>query len=158
MEAIENTAILKKNIKAHVEPPAPWPRVLKQSIGLRFTAVEAMEVFSAEFLSEHLCRMWILNKIHGAEPPRCPGCGEPVAHHLLRSFWENRRVRCGKCRKMFTALTGTFLSGCHMDFCSVYLLAVLLALGLPDKNIGRIVKMSSENVRLWRLKFKEIGE
>jgi len=128
------------------ETTSPVPRI--------FAARDVLAAFSAEFLGEHLCRMWILNKIHGTDPPRCPRCGEPVAAHMLHSFWDNRRVRCGKCRKMFTALTGTFLSGCHMDFREIFLLAVLLGLDLADAHIAQILHMSAENVRLWRLKLK----
>jgi transposase-like protein len=99
--------------------------------------------------------MWVLNKLHGTDPPRCPRCGEPVADNLLRTFWESRRLCCGKCRKMFTALTGTFLSGCHMTFREIFLLAVLLSFDLADRHIAQIMKMSPENVRLWRLKLNQ---
>jgi transposase len=34
------------------------------------------------------------------------------------------------------------------------LLALLLGLGVQDKEIARILKISAESVRLWRLKFK----
>ena len=99
--------------------------------------------------------MWVLYKLHGTDPPRCPRCGEPVADNLLRTFWESRRLCCGKCRKMFTALTGTFLSGCHMTFRDIFLLAVLLSFDLADRHIAQIMKMSPENVRLWRLKLNQ---
>lgn len=120
-----------------------------------FSPGEAISAFSADFLSEHVCRMWVLNKLHDTDPPRCPRCGEPVADNLLRSFWENRRVRCVNCRKMFTALTGTFLSGCHMTFREIFLLVVLLSFDLAGRHIAQIMKMSPENVRLWRLKLNQ---
>ncbi len=155
METIENTAIpttdqvktgeAKKTMRLINLTPQP------KSLGL-FSIAEVLAVFSAEFMGEHVCRLWVLSKLHRDHQPCCPGCGEPVAAHLLHSFWNNGRVRCSKCRKYFTALTGTFLSGCHLGFREVMLLALLLALDVPDKQIASTIKMSAENVRLWRLK------
>jgi transposase-like protein len=74
----------------------------------------------------------------------------------LQSFWENKRIKCDRCGKYFTALTNTFLSGCHFDFREIVLLAFLLALGVSDNQIATTLKISDESVRLWRLKFKEL--
>ena len=70
-------------------------------------------------------------------------------------FWAGERVKCC-CGKFFTALTGTILSGCQLDFREVILLAVLLFLGVPDKVIAGFLRMSTAGVRLWRQKFESI--
>jgi transposase-like protein len=76
----------------------------------------------------------------------------------MHSFWDCKRIKCGRCGKYFTALTGTFLSGCHFNFREIVLLALLLALGVVDKQIAAILKISSENVRLWRHHFGDLGQ
>jgi hypothetical protein len=136
MEVIENTATTTETLKA-IKVPG------------RFTPGAVLAMFGADFLVESFCRMWILGKLHPAGAD-CPGCGKDI---LLRTFWDGGRVKCDGCGKYFTALTGTFLSGCHLSFREIVLLALLLALEVPDKQIAAVIKMSAENVRLWRLKF-----
>lgn len=70
----------------------------------------------------------------------------------------SERIKCCHCEKFFTALTGTFLSGCQLDFREVILLAVLLSPDITDKTIADILKMSSANVRIWRNKFEAMGK
>lgn len=119
-----------------------------------FSARDVLEVFNVNFLDYEFARMWVLKRLH-PDGTHCPGCGiPPLSNEFMQRFWQGKRMRCPQCGKYFTALTGTFLSGCHLDFRGVILLAVLLALGIHDKQIAAIVEMSSENVRLWRKKFQ----
>lgn len=62
-------------------------------------------------------------------------------------------MRCGSCGKFFTALTGTFLAGTHMNYREIVLLALFLSLDLPFKKIGQLLEISQETVRLWKMKF-----
>ncbi len=64
-------------------------------------------------------------------------------------------MRCCSCGAYFTALSGTFLSGCHLSYRGVVLVSLLVALRIPDVMTALIVGMSRENVRLWRLRFLE---
>ncbi len=135
MEPIENTAINNE---------------YRQGGG--FVPADVLRVFSADLLDSEKCKMWIIEKLH-QNNARCPGCGAAVPDRLMHSFWDCKRIACDKCGKYFTTLTGTFLSGCHFDFREIFLLAFLLSLGVSDKKIAQIIKISAESVRLWRLKF-----
>jgi transposase-like protein len=156
METIENTATINNVDQAVTSAAAvdcPRRCVNKSE---RFTPGDVLAMFGADLLDEQRCRIWVLTKIHpkGAHCPRCGNNIGPAKFILtLPSFWKGGRVRCDQCGKYFTALTGTFLSGCHLKFREIILLALLLALDVPDKQIAAIIKMSAENVRLWRLKF-----
>lgn len=116
---------------------------------------QVIKAFTAEFLVEAFCRYWVIEQLHPAKNFKCPECGARIPDNLLRSFWENKRIEC-KCGKWFTALTGTFISGCHMDFREIVFFMLLLGLGVQDKEIARMLKISTESVRLWKLKFKEL--
>lgn len=118
-----------------------------------FTTGDALRGFGIEFLDEDVCRYWILKEIHNAEI-KCPGCKTILKYFHPHPFWQGKRVRCSKCGKFFTALTGTFISGSHMDFREIMLLAVFLEAGLSNKQIADILKCTDETVRLWRLKFE----
>jgi transposase-like protein len=138
-EVIENTAINTQQSDRGVFAPA-----------------DVLAEFNAEFLDEMWCRAWVLQRLH-RESPRCPGCEEEIPDRLMQSFCETRRIRCDRCEKYFTALTGTFLSGCHFSFREIVLLAFMLALGIRDKQIAATLKISVESVRLWRHRFNAIA-
>jgi len=114
-------------------------------------------------LDEKWCKAWVMERLHGDQPwmgndpPFCPGCGSPVPDRMMHSFWECKRIRCDICGKYFTALTGTFLSGCHFSFQETVLMAFMISLGVADKQIANTLKISAENVRLWRHRFDAIA-
>jgi transposase-like protein len=128
--------------------PATAPRT--------FTPPDIGRVFNARFLDEVYCRHWILTAIHGEGPDTCPACHAALTGVVLQRFWEGRRIRCRACGKFFTARTGTFLDGCHMDFREVVLLAVFLHFRIHPREIARILKVSPETVRLWEIKFSAL--
>jgi len=142
MQSGKNTAILNNSYIGHT------------SAGL-FLCDDVMTAPAHAFFNEAVCREWILKRLH-PDGAYCPGCGLAVPERALPRFWEAERVKCSACGKFFTALTGTFLSGCQLDFCRVIRLADLLALGVPDKKIAEILPMSAANVRIWRNKYKAI--
>ena len=121
-----------------------------------FTPADVLNVFDATFLDEEICRSLVIGKVNTSITPMCPECKERVNSVLLPSFWKFRRIRCWNCGKYFTALTGTFLSGCHFNFREIVLLAFMLALGVDDKQIAETLKISAESVRLWRHRFAAI--
>ena len=127
----------------------------KQHLGGVFVPGDVLKAFDVDILDYEKCKMLITERLHHNEA-RCPGCGVDVPERLMHSFWECKRIKCDKCGKYFTALTGTFLSGCHFSFREIVLLAFLLALGVPDKQIAVTLKISAENVRLWKAKFKSL--
>lgn len=121
-----------------------------------FIPMDIVKDFNAEFLVESFCRYWVIEQLHPNKKFTCPECGTPIAENLMRSFWENKRMQCDACGKWFTALTNTFLSGCHLDFPHIVLFSLLIGLGVEDKEIARIIKITTESVRLWKIKFKEL--
>jgi transposase-like protein len=103
-------------------------------------------------LDDAWCQAWVTEKLH-QNNARCPRCGKDIPEHLMHSFRDCKRIRCAHCGKYFTALTDTFLSGCHLEFREIVLLSFLLALDVADKRIATILKISPESVRIWKLKF-----
>jgi transposase-like protein len=118
-----------------------------------FTPAELMKDFKAEFLDENYCRQWVLTRLHPGSPV-CPGCQAIIEGVALQRFWEGKRIKCRECDKFFTARTGTFLDGCHMDFRAVILLAVFLSFGIHPGTIAKFLNCSSETVRNWEKKYK----
>ena len=118
-----------------------------------FTPADVARAFRADYLDEAVCRRWILTTIHGAGAIACPECRAPLTGIALRRFWEGKRICCRACGKFFTALTGTFLAGCHFNFQEIILLAVFLYFRIPKYEIVRRLKISGEAVRLWEIKF-----
>lgn len=107
-------------------------------------------VFGPEYLDESRCRGWILGRIH----PRgafCPGCGRPVddGRRALR-FWSGKRLSCIGCGKKFTALTGTCLSGMHLDYRSLFFMLHMLDAGYSATEISGRIECDPTTVRNWR--------
>jgi hypothetical protein len=111
---------------------------------------------AAGFLDETFCRDWILTAIHGRGERYCPECHTVLDGKALQRFGEGKRICCRACGKFFTALTRTFLAGCHMDFREIILLAVFLHFRIPAREIARILWISPETVRLWEIKFQAL--
>ena len=140
MELIKNSAMTKTSSRC----------------GL-FIPEDVRNAFNAELLDENLCRDLILGMLF-PKYKLCPGCEVNIPWERLHSFWMGKRIKCWNCGKYFTALTGTFLSGCHFNFGEIVLLGFMLALNVPDKQIAETLKMSVENVRLWRHRFEAIEQ
>lgn len=121
-----------------------------------FLPADAAAAFRADFLEEEASRRWILAMIHVAGPITCPDCRAPLTEIALQRFWKGGRICCRACGKYFTALTGTFLAGCHMDFREILLLALFLHFNISAREIARVLKISAETVRLWEIKFQAL--
>jgi hypothetical protein len=63
-------------------------------------------------------------------------------------------LHCVRCGKYFTALTGTFLAGVHLGYARIILIGILLGAMDDDSVIASIMSMSTEGIRLWRLRFQ----
>jgi transposase-like protein len=122
-----------------------------------FDINDVIHDFRVNFLNEIACREWVLKRLHPSGA-YCPGCGVAIPEKSLQRFWMSERVKCCQCDKFFTALTGTFLTGCQLDYREVLLLAVLLSPDMTDKTIAEILEMSAANVSIWRNKFKALGK
>jgi transposase-like protein len=118
-----------------------------------FSMVDAVQTFGIDFLDETACRMWILKSLHGESAITCPECGSGLTDKGLQRFWSGCRVRCCSCGKFFTSLTGTVLSGVHLEFRAIMLLAVLLFFGVKADYIAGKLDVSIETIRIWKKKF-----
>jgi hypothetical protein len=116
---------------------------------------EAFEAFNAEFFDETKCKEWILKKMH-PEGAFCPRCHTAIEEdRRLEHFWNGERLHCLACGKYFSALTGTILSGVHLDQRRLFLMITLCGAGINDKIIAKKLNISPESCRLWRIKFKK---
>jgi len=124
-----------------------------------FTPADIFHSFGVNFLDESVCRHRILERLH-PDYVMCPGCKAEITGKVLQNFWEGKRIRCRaeKCGKFFTALTGTFLSGCHLDYRGMILLAIFLHLGIRNELIADKLAVSVETVRLWQKKYESIEQ
>ena len=117
----------------------------------------ALADFNAEFLNEQMCRWWVLHRLHH-RGVFCPPCSRQVCDGAqLQSFWSLKRIKCRDCSKFFSARSGTFLSGSHMDLTQVFLLTLLVAMGVENGLIAEILSCNPETVRLWRARFDSLG-
>ncbi|MCL4873841.1 hypothetical protein KJ039_07160 [bacterium] len=148
------------NGSGHAQPANPAPALPEggpeappeNSATLRsFTTAEALADFTAAWLNEDRCRQWVIDQLHDFAA-RCPSCG--LALDDDASFRAGKRCHCGRCGRWFTATTGTFLEGAHLDFRQVYLLAVLIELKLSPRQIAYFVGVSADTVRLWIKRFR----
>jgi transposase-like protein len=111
----------------------------------------------AYFMNEGHCRTWVLTVLH-PHGAHCPGCAGLISGGpSLQSFWKGSRVKCCRCGKFFTALTGTFLSGVHLSYAGVIMMAMLIDARADDSQIARLLNMSTEGVRGWRQRFANTG-
>lgn len=119
-----------------------------------FTPAEAAAAFAPEFLDLDSCRGWILNRIH-KNGAFCPGCGSPIQdEQRLSRFWSGKRLSCPACGKKFTGLTGTFLSGSHMEFRALYLLFLSFGQGIGTAEAAKRIGCDPATVRNWRKKIE----
>lgn len=157
MDGTRPLMCLTCNGTGHAPPensaPAPQgPGAPENSATLRsFTTGEAAADFTAAYLNEDRVRQWVIETLHDGAT-RCPSCG--LALDDDTSFRAGKRCHCGRCGRWFTATTGTFLEGTHLDFRQVYLLAVLIELKLPARQIAYFVGVSADTVRIWIKRFR----
>lgn len=131
----------------------------KNALGVNFfLPADVAKAFGAGYLDNDICRYWIVRQLHPETHPTCPSCRIEISDRALPRFLEGGRIYCNSCGKFFTALTGTVLSGCHLTFSGIFLLALFLGLGLRNDLIAEKLSLSSETVRLWQKKFQTLEQ
>lgn len=118
-----------------------------------FTTAAILRDIAPSFFNPLLCRFWVIRQLHRAGA-RCPSCGQPVSQRVLPRFLANGRVKCNRCGKFFTALTGTFLAGTHMGFTEIFFLAFGIEMGFSVRVMSERTGLDPDTVRLWRDKFR----
>ena len=145
MDVMENIAIIKDEIKGGLGANIFLPK-------------DVAKDFAAAFLDEDVCRHWIIKHLHPESAPTCPNCHTDISDRVLPRYWEGGRICCNTCGKFFTALTGTFLNGCHLNFSGVFLLALFLGINVPLGIVATKLDISEETARLWRNKFRSMKQ
>lgn len=114
-------------------------------------------ILSAEFLSGPRCLQWFLERYY-PEGYHCPDCGAPVTEKTLPSFLELKRFTCCGCGKQPRATNGTVLQGSTFTPAELYLLALLISFGTDDKEIARVLSISTATATAWREKLAALAE
>ncbi len=115
-------------------------------------AKATVQEFSANFLDENKCREWLIRKLH--REPRCPRCTARLTEKQTESYFRNERVKCGICKRYFTALTDTIFSGTRMSFKRIVYLLFLIGSGWNSLYIADCVGIDPSAVRFWRRRLK----
>ena len=100
-------------------------------------------------LSQENCRKLILPRFH-PDGAYCPVCHQMIGERAKESFWAGKKIHCKSCGKWFSATTGTILNNTKLDYKAIYLLLVLPALGLDNREIAGIIGIHRDSVRNWR--------
>jgi transposase-like protein len=124
-----------------------------------FGLQDLLRCFEMTMLDATRVRAWIFGRLHSGVCPECPFCGVQITHQKpVQSWAAGRRLRCPDCGRYFTALTGTFLADSKLSLEQFYIMALLLALRVPDAGIARVISRTEETVRAWRRRFASIEE
>lgn len=119
-----------------------------------FSTNGALQTFNADFFAEDVCQAWILKALH-PDGAYCPRCGQRIEDEItLKNFWMMLRCKCKSCQKWFTATVGTILHNSQLTMRQSFALAVLMALGLTNKQIAGIIGIHPDSVRFWRMRLK----
>jgi transposase-like protein len=123
-----------------------------------FGLQDLLRGFEITMLDAPRVRAWIVAHLHQGGPG-CPFCGVRITHAKpVQSWAAGRRLRCPDCGHFFTAFTGTFLAESKLSLAQFYVMALLLALRVPDADIARIISRTDETVRAWRRRFASMEE
>lgn len=145
MEITENIATTRRSIR----------RNSSSAFHGVFTTTTVLQEITPSFFDSRMCKLWIIKQLHPAGA-RCPSCYKPISEKVLPKFLDNGKVKCSRCGKFFTALTGTFMAGTHMEFTDIFFLALCLEIGLSVKSVADRIGLDQDTVRLWRDKFRLI--
>lgn len=107
--------------------------------------------FTYQALDADYCRFLIYRWLHpdGVRCPHCGADGSPYSSRLNAGL----RALC-LCGKWYSAVSGTWLSGCKLDPRKVYMLAFLVREGFSDSRIAEITDMDRSTVWAWRRKLE----
>lgn len=118
-----------------------------------FTPDQVAAAFDDSFLDLVTCRQWLFERIHEKHGAGCPFCNTTVnPGKATITFWVGGRVCCSGCKKYFTARTNTILAGTDLEDSTIFCLAVLLGLGMTEKEVAERLDLDRGTVRQWREK------
>lgn len=121
-----------------------------------FDPARALAWFSADSLKFEETSRFLAKLLH-EEGPHCRTCGAEFTDDRRKERWYRfERIQCPECKVFCTAATGTILHKSEFESREIVLFAVLLELGISDKQVAGIMDCSTETVRVWRLKFRAL--
>lgn len=103
-------------------------------------------------LSDDAARELFLADLHGGKCI-CPYCKTQTLNR--QRFVSGKKLRCATCGKWYTLYTGTVLTGVKMKPAIIAALWVLIAEDVADETIARLLGISTETVRLWKVRKEE---
>jgi transposase-like protein len=113
-------------------------------------AGDLMTSISPSFIDQRAATRWLVQKLN-PNGPACPHCAHQIEIPRLRETWAALgRVKCTRCKRSFSAATGTPLSGSKVPPASIVLLALLMAAGLNDRDIASRAGLDRSTVNRWR--------
>ncbi len=122
-----------------------------------FTPRDLFKSFNPDFFDMEYCRRWVLDRIH-PDGPRCPSCSGDLTPVSEKSFYDGRKVVCRHCKKRFTAMTGTFLSGTHLTYKEIVLVLLLFHLRVETTEIMKHASLSRDTLNIYRRKFATLQD
>lgn len=120
-------------------------------------ADDARARLSAEFLNPERCLQWFLERYYPGGYV-CPDCGASVSDLALPGFLALKRFTCSGCGKQPRATHGTVLHHSSFTPTELYLLSLLISIGANDREIARLLSISSARAELWRDKLTALVE
>lgn len=110
---------------------------------------------SPSFLDANAATRWLVHRLH-PDGPACPYCSALIISRQRRATWESLgRVKCPRCPRTFTAITGTPLHGSTLTPADLVLMALLMAAGLDNAAIAERVGCDRTTVYRWRPRLLE---
>lgn len=123
-----------------------------------FTPIDAVTFFGMDLIKFDDCARWLVTRLH-PDGVKCPGCSAEVTNSSrLERFRQMEQIRCPECGKKFTAKTGTILNETKLEAREIYLLAVLIYLEVSPAHIATILRVHTDTVRNWQMKFQALAE
>jgi transposase-like protein len=113
----------------------------------------ALNDFSVKFFNYFECHDWVMKKLH-PDGFFCIHCGHRFDEETSKNLYQLKRVLCRNCKKYYSAKMGTILHHAWVSPAEVFIMAVLMALGIDNERIAKIINIHPDSIRLWRLRFE----
>lgn len=108
-------------------------------------------------LDHSACLQWLLQEIHGGRCA-CPECDRELdSERQAAAFRNEKRVCCKACGRWFDYRTGTILSATTLSPREIILLSMLLAVGMPVREVAERLELHETTVRDWRERLSFTG-
>lgn len=98
---------------------------------------------------------WFSANFHGLQV-RCHHCGAMLEKKALAAFLDFRITSCATCRRKTSFFNNTPLHAAKISREHFVVMAALLALNVPTKDIASALGLSDGTVREWGLKFDQL--